>query len=396
MIDLLSQEILHNPYPVFNELRETNSVCPIKPGNLWAVSRFEDVQYALKNHGLFTATKRMDLLKPKWLREECHRDMFLITRDPPDYNKYRKFISTPFQSNAVRKFRPLMESVAQSLCRDIAMRPTLEFFEEFAYPYIGQIICRILGLEGSQSIDDIREFIQAVEVVGHDTPCPSAITRWEKAVIKQNAYFDNLIAKNRQTSENNVVTHLLKVNNDGCPLSNSEITNALDLLIRAGFMSSVHLMGNAMVQLSRRPDLHQKLAQHTELIPAFVDEMLRLYSSVPLVVRHTTQPVTLQGVTIPQGTEVALLLAAANRDPRKFSNPDEFDLQRPLEQHMAFGYGPHICLGLALSRMEVEVALGYLIPSVKSISCPSQNELAWINSTLVRGLSTLPLSLTYQ
>jgi len=234
--------------------------------------------------------------------------------------------------------------------------------------------------------------MQAVQLICHKKPCDDIIKKIEAATIKQNSHFASIIDEKRKNPGEDIASKLLNAEIDGKRLSDDMLNNALDLLIRSGFLTPVHQLGNILVQLERRPDLRKSLVDSPHLIPAFVDEMLRLYSSVAASYRHTTQDVTIHGVTIPKGSQVTLLLAAANRDPRKFSNPDEIDLSRKSE-HLAFGYGPHACVGLLLARLELEIAIECLLPRVESITCPTEHQLKWINSNLVRGLEELPVSL---
>jgi cytochrome P450 len=395
MIDLQSPSFHINPYPKLNDLRENTPVCRIGPGELWAISRFEDVQKALRHSDIFTSRRKMGLLKPQWLKPQCQRDLYLLTMDPPEYTSHRKLIDKPFTAASVRSLVPVMEKTIRHLIEDLQKNPCVDFFEKVAYPFVGNVVSTMLGMEGKQSADDFRQFIQAVEVLAHKEPSPAEVSRMEKAIIQQSKVFDQLIAEARERPSDSFLGQLVTARSGGELLSNDVLRNALDLLIRASFIPSAQQLGNIMVRLSREPDLLSELSQSPEKIPAFVDEMLRLYGSVPVTIRHTTQDVTIQSVTIPENAEVLLLMSAANRDPRHFQNPDKIDLTRPLKKHLAFGFGPHVCVGLAIARQQAETALTHLLPRLKRIDCPSDEELAWLDSSLVRGLKSLPLTFQF-
>ncbi len=392
VIDLQSSEMRVNPFPTYTWLREEKPVCRVEPGGLWALSRFDDVQFALKNYAIFSSANKAQLLSPSWLRKECHRDLFVIAKDPPEQTPYRAAIIRPFLSSAIAGLVPLMQRTAASCADRMFARGEADFIEDFAYPYIGKIIGHITGLEGTQSLSEIRGWVEVVQQLSYRPPDEADLKRMEEVIIRQHAYFDEVIKEKRRAPTDDVISQLVHTQVEGKPLSDGMLSNAMDLLLRGGFLTTVHLLGNGMVQLERRPELRRSLIQSPELIPAFVDELLRLYSSGAASVRFTTQDVELHGVTIPKNEAVILLQAAANRDPRHFSNPDDFDLTRPLKKHMAFGYGPHACVGLALARLETEIAFENLLPHLETFSCPPEEQLKWINSSLVRGLEELPIS----
>lgn len=391
MVHLQSPETIIDPYSNYTTIREKYPVCHIQNEGIWTLSRYDDVKAALKNTTLFITKYREEIVAPSWLRKECRHHLFMLTKDPPEYTAYRGLINQPFLSKSINRLKPLMRETARALTQDISQKSSIEFLEDFAYPYIGKIFCRITGLEEVNSIKDVRLFVQAVALLSHKRPDENAIRRMEDAITKQSADFIEIIRDRRENPKDDIATKLVQAKIDGKPLTEDMLINALDLLMRTGFQPTVHLLGNGILQLVNSPELCRTLIRAPELVPAFVDELLRLHSPSPLTIRHTSAPVTLHGVTIPKGAAVLMLLGAANRDPRVFSNPDQFDLCRNRKKHMAFGYGPHICVGMALSKLEAGIAFTQLLPIINRFTCPPQQELEWVYSSFVRGVQTLPV-----
>jgi len=375
MYDLFTREVTENPYSTYASIREKYKICQVNPGPTWVLSRFEDVSYALKNHQIFTSTKNSQMTSPSWIKKECHRDFFMWSKDPPEHRRYRATIDRPFLKSVIADLQPLAERTARDLTDTFKARRDIEFLEDFSYPYVSKVLGHITGLQESNCLINIRSWIRSIQLLFSNNPTSAEIKELETATMEQNAYFTQMIKDCRRNPGNNIVSSLVGDQINGKPLTDDMIINALNLVISAGFATTVHQLANTVVQLERRPQMRDLLIDRPDLIPAFVDEVLRLYSSVPSAHRKTAEDVIIHGTIIPKNSSVNLLLAAANRDPRKFSNPDEIDLSRKLREHLSFGYGSHICVGLFLARMELEVAVKYLLPYMMRISCPADNEL---------------------
>lgn len=393
MIDLLSKENLVNPYPALNRMREEEPVCEIAPGNKWVLTRYDDVCDGLANSELFTSTEKQPEFSPNWLPQDCQSDLFIATIEQPQHRLRRQVITPPFMQQHVKHLSSLMEESASELTEKIKQLRSFDFIHDFAYSYIGRITGNITGLEDLQPLEQTREWVQAAE----QAATPDNSNEQKKHIISilrnQKSIFRRVIADRRDNPREDIVSELVQCKIGGQYLTTEQLTNALELLIRSGYQSTVHLLASAVIQLNRRPDLLQQLDSSPGHIPTFIEELLRLYSPIPMAIRHTTKQVTLHGVTLPKDAHVYMSMAAANRDPRKFQHPDEFDLNRTsVKEHIGFGHGPRICLGLHLARLEMKVALEHLLPVIPAMTCPEDYQLQWLKTLLVRVMTKLPIN----
>ncbi len=391
-IYLQSPEVQADPYPTYAMMRDNYPVCQVEPDGRWVVSRFEDVRYIFAHPELFSASGADDLydFDPDADKQEPPR--LIISQDPPEHGKYQRLVNKAFLDKATKPLIPLMRDTAQSLLARFNEETPVDFVEHFAYPYIGTIIRRIIGLDDRQSLAELRQWVELEERVTLPPHDATFVEAFDAAVSRQNRYFMEIMNERRKHPQDDLVTHLVQAEVDGRKLSDEEICGLLCLLVSAGYMTTVHTLSHAVMQLSRKPRILAELLASPQLLPAFIEELLRFCPSVLMVIRTTTQAVSIAGVEIPAGATVMPLLAAANRDPLVFENPDVFDLSRPrIGRHLAFGHGVHTCLGAALARLELRIALETLLDTYTHIACPPDEDLIWVDSLFMRGVSELPV-----
>ena len=381
-----------NPFPIYEKLREHYPVCQLEPDGHWAVSRYDDVRFALRRPDLFSSSGFKATLQPDWLSAEYRgRDLFILMQDPVDHMKYRPLVSKAFVGQAIDALIPLMRETAQSLVEKIRPNEEIDFLEDFAYPYVHKIIGKITGVEEGQSLEEVRQWMGLIGKVTRTRPDDQYIRALEAALLAQKVHFDAIIRDRRERPRQDLISALVHSKVDGEYLTDHMLRNALDLLLVAGYHTSLQILCHSMIWLSRRPEIRWALAADPHLIPAFVEELLRLESIASAILRQTTDKITLSGVIIPKGATVFLLLAAANRDPSQFPDPGEFKMGRKnIKRHMAFGHGPHTCVGAALARLEVRIALETILAAFDNFSCPADHELCWSKSIMNRSVSELP------
>ncbi len=390
MINLQAPEVMLDPFPTYAEMRKNFPVCQVEPDGLWALTRYEDVTYALKHHELFSAAGAKAVMEPKWLKKEYVRPFFIVTEDPPSHTKHRELINKTFITSAINDMIPLMEETANHLVTEMKSKDSIEFIKDFAFPYVGKIIGRITGTEDLQSIDEVHNWISKIETITPNRPSDEHMRSIEEVIKKQNSYFFSIIQDRRRHPRKTLITKLINTDLDGQPLTDELLISVLDLLVRAGFLTTVHLLGNSVIQLAHSPDIFEALREDPDRISDFIEEMLRWHSPTLGTIRQTTQDVTMRGVTVPKHSLVLIMLASANRDNAYFSNPEQFDMSKK-QNHIAFGYGDHVCIGLALARLEVKIALHSLVKNFNQLICPEKKDLRWFNSFMMRGVSQLPL-----
>jgi len=389
-IHLQSPDVRANPYPTYAVMRNNYPVCQVEPDGIWAVSRFEDVRFVLANPEIFSASASDALYSFDSPTDERKVPRLIISQDPPEHGKYQDLVNKTFLYKATTPLIPLMRDTAQSLLSKFDKETPVDFVEHFAYPYIGTIIKRIVGLDNKQSLAELRRWMALEESVAVPRPDDTLINAFEAAISRQNHYFTEIMNERRKKPQDDLVTQLVTAQVDGRKLTDEEICGLLCLLVSAGFVTTIHMLNHAVILLSQKPDLLARLLASPELLPAFIEELFRYSPSVLSTVRTTTRAVTIAGVQIPAGETVMPLLAAANRDPSAFENPDVFDLTRTrVGRHLSFGHGVHTCLGAALARLELRIALKELLSRYTNITCPADEDIVRIDTLFVRGVSEL-------
>jgi cytochrome P450 len=205
-------------------------------------------------------------------------------------------------------------------------------------------------------------------------------------------YFEETIAHRRQEPGDDIISAFVRAEEEHHALTATEILSLSILLLLGGSETTTNLLGNTIVTLLRQPDDLARVRHDLSLIPQLIEESLRYHSPVQALFRKTTQAVEIAGTAIPADMAVMPLLASANRDARKFPDPERFDLTRNTDGHIALGHGVHFCLGAPLARLEAKIALETLLQHLPSLRATAQ-PVTWIDSFFVRGPKTLPLAL---
>lgn len=251
------------------------------------------------------------------------------------------------------------------------------------------VIAEMLGVEPERR-DDFKRWSDDV-VLGTSRPTDEAVrARVRQSGAELRAYFQHMIERRRTDPGEDVITALVRAEEEHDMLSAAEILTLAVLLLLAGNETTTNLIGNAVRTLLDHPAELAKVRADRTLVPALVEEVLRYESPVQVIFRQTAREVELEGGKIPAGATVFLLLGAANRDERKFPEPDRFDVARNSQEHVGFGYGIHYCLGAPLARLEGRIALESLLFDCPPFTC-TREHLPQIASVIVRGVQTLPL-----
>lgn len=392
-IDLRSLDFRDNPFSQYAFLRENHPVCQVEPGGLWAVSRYNDVKFVLHNPKIFSSSAVDLLYAADWMSEACKNSRLIISQDPPEHKPYHSVVNRAFINSAIVPLIPMMRESAIYLFGQFSDGASRDFVSCLSTPYVGGIIRHIVGLDDKQNLDEILSWVALEERVIPAHPDKKFIRDFERAVLRQNAHFISVIDERRKSSKEDLVTLLVNAEVNGSKLTDKQLCGLLCLIVLAGFSTSMHMLNHAIILLSQETCIYKKLQEFPELIPAFIEELLRYSPTARHTVRVTTRAVELSGIMIPKGSVVLPLLASANRDSSQFLNPDKFDLFRPnIKNHLSFGYGMHTCIGAALARLELKVALEVFLKSYTRIKCPPEDQLAWMDSVPMRGVTELPVS----
>jgi cytochrome P450 len=393
---LLDRDFIQDPHAATELLRAQGPARQvIMPRGLrvWLVTRYAEARAVLADprlskdssraHGLF---ERHSSAKGG-VRAAFSRSLaaHMLNTDPPDHTRLRKLVNRAFTARTVSRLRPRIVEITDGLLEELARAGEADLLEAFAFPLPVTVICELLGIPGADR-DRFREWSNVlVSAAG-----PERIGR---ASAEMAEFLTDLVAAKRAAPTEDLLSGLVHVCHEGERLGMAELVSMAFLLLVAGHETTVNLIGNGMLALLRHPDQLAALRRDPSLLPNAVEEFLRYEGPVNLAtLRFTTEPVALDGVEIPAGEFVLVSLLSANRDGTRFADPDTLDVRRPAGGHLAFGHGIHYCVGAPLARLEAEIAIGRLLERFGDIRLAADPAtLSWRDSTLMRGLETLPV-----
>jgi fatty acid omega-hydroxylase len=374
-----------NPYPYFDELRKT-PVVRVTNG-IYAVTGYDEL-IALAHDPRVSSDRRKahqpNAPEPQMIDESMvemmttyGRDPSFIASDPPDHDRARRqcmrFFGPPHAPDVIPSQEPLCQRIVTELLDKAMSKTRINVVDEFAYPLPVNVICRILGVP----LDDepqfhawIAEAITGLFDVGPEITTEEGKARrakGEAANLAFKQYVIGLVEKAEKSPGPGMISQLVHDDGPDGRMSPSEIVNNTMLLFAAGHDSTVNLISHCVLTVLRNPWSIELLRSRPELIPGAVEEVLRLEPSVQFFpTRSALTDIEIAGTTIPRGSPIYLIYAAANRDPRRFSDPDTFDPQRRDNEHVGFGSGIHICFGGPLARLEVNTAFEAFLRRVEN------------------------------
>jgi cytochrome P450 len=318
---------------------------------------------------------------------------WMLQLDAPDHTRLRALTGRAFTPRTVATMRQTVIDVADQMLNKADVNGgRFDAVKDFANLLPTVIIGRMLGVPEA---DVPRVHLWSTQLLPSFSPAMSlpALKSVNQALAEFRAFFVDLVERRRSQPADDLLSNLIAARDNDDKLSDEELFATAILLTFAGHATTTQAMGNLFHTLATRPDVTAELRQNPELIAAAVEESLRHESPLQLIYRTTLQPYTVDGVTIPRGEMVFLLLPAANRDPARFAEPDTFDLHRADNKHLAFGYGHHFCAGAGLARLEAGIAVERVLAKFKTIELdgpPPRRE----SSLLLRGRTSLPMRLT--
>ncbi|WP_328557938.1 MULTISPECIES: cytochrome P450 family protein [unclassified Streptomyces] len=382
--------LARDPYAVYAQLRQAGPVHRITGTDglpAWLVTRYDDVRQALADprlsldkHNAAPGGYRGMALPPAL-------DANLLNMDPPDHTRIRRLVSRAFTPRQIEQLREPIQRTADELLDALAATECADLIASYAAPLPITVICDLLGVAPANR-RDFRSWTDALVA-----PDPTRPSLAKQAIGNLLSFLTQLIADKRTAPADDLLSALIAVRDEEDRLSEDELMSLAFLILFAGYENTVHLIGNAVLTLLRHPEQQAELRANPTRLGAVVGELARYDGPVPLAMRRfPTEDVTISGVTIPAGETVLLSLAAAHRDPHRFTDPDRFDIDRDTTGHLALGHGIHYCLGAPLARMETEIALSALFDRFPDMALDvPQGELRWRPSMRSRGLLSLPV-----
>lgn len=389
--ELLGSPGRTNPYPYYERLRAHGPVVAVRPG-LTVVLGYRECDAALRDNRLRVQDgPSYDAIYPDWREHPALRGYIdsMLYRNPPEHARMRGLVSGGFTPRRVSGLRPAIEQLTDRLADQLAAGgEPVEFIGQFASRLPIAVISALLGVpERHQSW--FRRIAADVTIALEGITNLQELAVADRAMAELTEYFGDLIARRRREPADDVLSALV---HGGEQLSEPELVGNLMLLLTAGFETTSFLLGHCLLLAFEFPDHAERLRTEPGFAAGYVEEVLRFEAPVQATSRWAATELDLLGHRIPSGTKVVLVLGAANRDPRRYAEPDRFDPDRAAGQPLSFGAGSHFCLGAPLSRMEAQIALPRLLrrfPLLAPAGPPVRRD-TWVG----RGLDRLPIRLS--
>jgi hypothetical protein len=362
----LDDAFRNDPYQVLERMREHDPVHEDKELKRWFVTDHALVRQVLRDKDFCVDARKAS--PGTFARSIADpREMpSMLGLDDPDHRRLRSFVARAFAPHSIALMRPGIERLVDGVLAGLRGRTSFDLISAYAAPIPFLVLAEMLGVDASEQ-RSFGQWADAKVLAFDPLRSPAAGAAMAEADAGLRAYFRRAIAARRAAPRDDLMSDLVRANAAGETLSEDEIVTMCNLLIVAGIVTTTDLIGNGMLALLRAPDQYRKLRERPELIAGAVEEMLRFDGPVIQTGRIATKEYRCGGRHIAKGDSVSLSLGAANRDPRAYNDPHKFDIERNDPHHLSFGGGVHLCLGAALARLEVQIAIGRLVQAFPSL-----------------------------
>jgi cytochrome P450 len=401
LLPMRSAGSLENPYPIYSVIRTARPVLEVPapsgfsgPG-VWLLTRYRDVHGVLRDPRFSVERLRAPIVRdnldrmPEFLRQSAQGLRSMLIMDPPDHTRVRKLVNTAFTPKRIAALRGHIEAIVRELADAALAKGRFDLIHDIAEPLPAIVIAELLGVPAA----DHRQFRQWSSTLISAIASQDAETRRESVAAGQKifAYLAEIIAARRREPQDDLISAMIHAQEESDALTDAELLATSNLLLLAGHETTTNLIGNGMLALLREPDEWRRLCADPALLPSAVEELLRFDGPVQATVRVTLEDVTIGDRKLPQGALVLVNIGAANHDPEIFENPDELDIARDPNPHLAFGFGTHFCLGAPLARLEATLAFEALIQRFPNLTLVDDRP-EYRPNPILRGLRRLELS----
>lgn len=401
--DLNSPEFKKNPFATLAELRKSGAVVRQNVpqfGEIWVAASYEAVKQVLREQHNFVmdplnAGKKSIPTVPRWLPRMV-RDFtkHMLNRDGDDHRRLRSLVDQAFLRHSVDSMKENLNVLVEQLLQQVASHAdangVVDLLEHFARPFPLTVICEMLGLP----LEDRPKFVRwAEKLLAANSPWKLVLA--VPTFFKLNRYFREQFRLCRESPREGLISALVEAEEAGDRLTEDELVAMAFLLLVAGHETTVHLITNTLLTLLKHPEQKAELMADWSKAEAAADESLRYNTPLQFArVRFVANDMQFHGRQLKRGDLIAPCLAAANSDPAEFENPEKFDINRPVNRHLAFGSGVHICLGMKLTKVETAIALEGLLTRFPHLELAvDENELTWTATLGFRGVKSLPVKL---
>jgi cytochrome P450 len=390
-----------NPYLRFQQLREEDPVHWNQGINSWTLTRYSDVLDALRDQRLSSEQiSAYSARLPEAAAEKVQplirlfSDMMLMS-DPPDHTRLRKLANKAFTPRVVDQMRSHIQNLVAELLdgieKDCRQDGRFDVIADLAYPLPAIVISEMLGVPDADRnqfrkwAGDLAAFLGNIRIVA-ETAEPA-----QKSALKLSDYLREIISQRRLEPQEDLISALVAAEEEGDTFSEAELHSMCIMLMLAGHETTSNLIGNGLLALLQNRDQLERLQADPGMIDSAVEEFLRYESPAQSAARIALEDIEMGGRRIEKGQRVTLILAAANRDPERFSDPDRLDITREDNRHLSFGFGSHFCLGTDLARLEGQISINAVVQRWPDLRMAS-NEPEWRYNPTFRGLISLPVT----
>jgi len=387
-----------DPYPTLSEIRESTPIFRNPTTGQWTVTRFADVHETLRDKRLgrsythLYSHAEVGRSEPdsRWAAFHQHERWSLLCLEPPDHTRIRRLVAKVFTPRAVAALRPSIESLSSEIFDRCVENSDFDLIADYAQPYSVAVICSMLGVPRSDTralLDWSHAIVKMYELSTTD----EVSARADRAAAEYIEYTRALIAEKRKNPDGLLVSELVRVEDEGDVLTEDEIVSTTMVLLEAGHEATVNTLGNGVRALMHHRDQWLRLVSGEVETRVAVEELLRFDAPLQLFERWVLEDgVEICGQPMRVGDEVAMLFGSAERDPRRFERPDDFDIGRGDTAHIGFGGGIHFCVGAPLARQEIDVSLRGLVDRFPNLDLVREPE--YHPNFVIRGLKELRVS----
>lgn len=385
-----------DPYPTYKAMRERQPICHFQVDGIpiWWLTRYDDVLAILRDPR-FSAEREIGGLQEPGVPEKFQRlgQMFghmMLMKDDPDHQRLRGLVNKAFTPRVVERLRPRVESIVDHLLGAVMSRGqgSMDVIRDLATPLPVIVIAELLGVPVNDQ-GRFKKWSDDIAVVVDGSVRAAGLPEAAQSAVELGGYLREVVIARRKAPREDLISAMIAARDRDDALSDEELVANCILILLAGHETTTNLIGNGALALLRNPDQAKDLRENPGLAENAVEECLRYDSPVQITSRLPMEDVEFRGAHFPAGVEVDVILAAANRDPARFEEPERFDIRRREVGHISFGHGAHFCLGASLARLEGEIALRSLVKRMPRMQLETHDPPRR-PGLLLRGLSGLP------
>jgi pimeloyl-[acyl-carrier protein] synthase len=393
----MAPRVRANPYPIYHALRERDPL-HFSPFGTCLLTRYDDAVAVLRDrrfsveHRNYIEDRPVNVLGGDYGPAPSERDLsnVMLFIDPPRHTRLRTLVNKAFTPRVIGRLRGRVEEIVNELLDEVEGRGEMDVISEFAYPLPVKVICEMLGVP-LKDRDRIRGLSRKLAPILDPIVTAEAQAGIEEAANHIEAFWDDLIEERRNDLRDDLLSELIRAEDEGHRLNHDELRSTCNLVLIAGHETTMNLIGNGLLALLRNRDQLEKLQDDPSLARSAVEELLRYDSPVHLTARSASEQIEVGGVTLERGQLAIIAIGGVNRDPAHFPDPDRLDIERDPNPHIAFSAGAHFCVGAGLARLEAQIAFPKLLTRLPKIDLGVEQP-EYRETITLRGLKELPVT----